>query len=151
MQSGYYERCPELDRCNALIEKYWNNGQYEQCFAGHLELAEQGYPLAECQVGYFYYESIGVAKDIEKAVYWTERAARHGDRDGQYNLACFYEEGIGVETDLEKARYWCQLAAEQNQEEAVGKCRREKMLLQSVLKPKFNHDTINCISQLVIK
>lgn len=123
MSDQYYKPCTELDQCNELIKKYWDSRQYEKCFAGHLALAEQGYPLAECQVGYFYYEGIGVAKDIGKAVYWTESAARHGDRDGQYNLACFYEEGIGVEPDMEKARYWCRRAAEQKQEEAVKKCK----------------------------
>ena len=49
----------------------------------------RGYPLAECQIGYFYYEGLGVEKDLEKALYWTRRAAEHGDRDGQYNLAEF--------------------------------------------------------------
>lgn len=125
MQSDYYKPCPALDRCNELIEKYWESGRYEECFSGHLELAKQGYPLAECQVGYFYLNGLGTAKDIGKAVYWTERAARHGDRDAQYNLSCFYEEGIGVEADPEKAAYWCRQAVAQNQHEAVlkSKCK----------------------------
>ena len=50
MASDYYKPCPELDRCNELIEKYWNTQQYEACFSGHLELARHGYALAECQV-----------------------------------------------------------------------------------------------------
>lgn len=85
MASSYYKPCPELDRCDELIEKYWDTEQYDKCFAGHLELAEKGYPLAECQVGYFYYRGLGVEKDLAKALYWTQRAAEHGDRDGQYN------------------------------------------------------------------
>lgn len=67
-----------------------------------MELAEKGYPLAECQVGYFYLEGLGVEKDLPKAFYWTERAATHGDWDGQYNLGSFYEDGVGVAQDLEK-------------------------------------------------
>ena len=86
MASSYYKPCPELARCDELIEKYWDTEQYDKCFAGHLELAEKGYPLAECQVGYFYYRGLGVEKDLAKALYWTQRAAEHGDRDGQYNL-----------------------------------------------------------------
>lgn len=27
MQSDYYKTCPALDRCNELIEKYWESGQ----------------------------------------------------------------------------------------------------------------------------
>ena len=92
--SDYYAPCKELDECNALIEQYWNTKRYELCFAGHLKLAEKGYPLAECQVGYFYLEGYGVQKNLTQAFYWTERAAQHGDRDAQFNLGWFYENGI---------------------------------------------------------
>ena len=122
MASSYYKPCAELDICEELIEKYFKTKQYDKCFKGHLELAEKGYPLAECQVGYFYLEGLGVEKDLTKALYWTERAAEHGDRDGQYNLAWFYDEGIGVEKDMKKARYWYEKAAGQGHELAVRKC-----------------------------
>ena len=122
MASAYYKPCPELDRCSELIEKYWKSRQYEKCFSGHLALAEQGYPLAECQVGYFYLEGLGVEKDLEKSFYWTERSALHGDWDGQYNLACFYEEGAAVPADMEKARHWYRQAALQGHELALKKC-----------------------------
>lgn len=78
MAETYYKPCSEFDRCNELIEKYWNTKQFEKCFEGHMELAEKGYPLAECQVGYFFYDGIGVEKDADKAFYWTQRAAEHG-------------------------------------------------------------------------
>lgn len=119
----YYKPCKEYDECNLLIEKYFNTKQYEKCFEGHLVLAESGYPLAECQVGYFYYEGLGVEKDLSKAFYWTEKAAEHGDRDGQCNLAWFYEEGIGTDPDPDKAKYWYQQAARQNHDLALEKCR----------------------------
>lgn len=60
---GYYKPCKEFEQCNRLIEEYFKTGQYEKCFAGHLALAEAGYPLAECQGGYFYYEGLDVEKD----------------------------------------------------------------------------------------
>lgn len=123
MSEQYYKPCAELERCNELIEKYFNTQQYDKCFEGHLALAEQGYPLAECQVGYFYYDGLGVEKDLEKAVYWTRRAAEHGDRDGQCNLAWLYEDGIGVERDMDMARYWYQKAALQNHDLAIEKCK----------------------------
>ena len=66
MSEPYYKPCRELDICNELIEKYFNTQQYEKCFEGHLALAEQGYPLAECQIGYFYYDGLGAPKDLEK-------------------------------------------------------------------------------------
>lgn len=119
----YYKPCPELDICNDLIERYFNTRQYEKCFEGHLALAEKGYPLAECQVGYFYFDGLGVEKDLEKAVYWTRRSADHGDRDGQFNLAWFHEEGIGVQKDMEQAAFWYRKAAKQDHDLAKQKCR----------------------------
>lgn len=123
MMDVYYKPCQEFDICNELMEKYWNNKQYDECFAGYLPLAEQGYPLAECQVGYFYLEGLGVEKDLEKAFYWTKRAANHGDRDGQSNLAWFYEEGVFVDANLEKAKHWYKVSAQQGQEVSREKCK----------------------------
>ena len=123
MASAYYRPCPELDRCNELIEKYWKAGQYEACFSGYLPLAEQGYPLAECQVGYFYAQGLGVERDLDRALLWTRRAAEHGDRDGQFNLGCFYEEGTALARDMEQAALWYQMAARQGHTEAAERLR----------------------------
>lgn len=122
MAEEYYKPCKELDICNELMEKYWDKKEYKKCFEGHLVLAEQGYPLAECQVGFFYLEGIGVEKDFEKALFWTERAAVHGDRAGQCNLAWIYEEGFGVEKNIEKVKYWYKQAALQGHDLAIEKC-----------------------------
>ncbi|MGN0142604.1 MAG: tetratricopeptide repeat protein [Roseburia sp.] len=122
MASEYYKPCKELEICEELIEKYWHSKQFDKCFEGHLPLAEKGYPLAECQIGYFYYDGLGVEKNLEKALYWTRRAAEHGDRDGQFNLAWFYEEAIGTDQDLEQAKYWYRQAALQNHDLAIKKC-----------------------------
>lgn len=123
MSNSYYKPCKEFDICNELIEKYFNTKQYKKCFEGHLVLAKQGYPLAECQIGYFYYNGLGVKKDLEKAIYWTRSAADHGDRDAQYNLARFYEDAIGVECDMEQAIFWYRKAALQNHNLAIEKCK----------------------------
>lgn len=130
MASSYYVPCPQLDRCNELIETYFKTQQYEKCFAGHLALAEEGYPLAECQVGYFYLEGLGVEKDTERALFWTRRAAVHGDWDGQYNLACFYDEGTAVPRDFEQACFWYRKAARQGHELALRRCDELSIALQ---------------------
>lgn len=98
-ENSYYAPCPEFDRCNELIDRYYKTKQYEPCFIGHLALAEKGYPLAECQVGYFYLEGLGVEK----------------------NLGWFYETGTSVPQDMEQAVHWYQLAAQQRQKEALDK------------------------------
>lgn len=123
MEIDYYKPCEELDRCREIDKKYWESKEYDKWFAAYLPLAEQGYPLAECQIGYCYTEGIGVEKDLEKAVYWTRRAAEHGDWDGQFNLGSFYEEGLGVERDMKQAKHWYQEAARQNHDLAIKKCK----------------------------
>lgn len=126
---SYYKPCKEFDECNELIDKYFSTEQYEKCFIGHLRLAEGGYALAECQVGYFYFEGLGVAKDFEKALYWTERGAEHGDRDAQFNLAWFYEEGEVVPKNIEMVKKWYKRAALQKHPEAIAKCHEYNILL----------------------
>lgn len=118
----YYKPCKELDTCNELIEKYYQTKQYKKCFEGHLVLAEKNYPLAECQVGFFYWAGLGVEKNPQKAFYWTERSAIHGDWDAQFNLGKFFEEGYSVDVDLEKAKYWYKEAALQKHDMAIKKC-----------------------------
>ena len=124
---NYYKPCRELDLCNALMAKHWDKQEYKECFEGHLALAEQGYPLAECQVGYFYLEGLGTEKDLQKALYWTRRAADHGDRDAQCNLGWMYEEGLGVEPDRKTAAEWYCLAARQDHDLAMEKCKEWKI------------------------
>lgn len=139
MADPYYKPCRELDLCNELIGKYFQTQQYEKCFEGHWALAQQGYPLAECQIGYFYCEGLGVAKDLDKAVYWTRRAADHGDRDGQCNLAWFHEDAIGVARDMEQAIFWYRKAALHGHDLAIQKCGELGIDLHA---PTIDHEVI---------
>ena len=123
MASRYYAPCRELEICDSLFSQYWEAGEYGRIFPGLLPLAEQGYPLAECQVGYFYAQGLGVERDLDKALLWTRRAAEHGDRDGQFNLGCFYEEGTVLARDMEQAALWYQRAARQGHTEAAERLR----------------------------
>lgn len=121
---GYYKECAELDRCHAL-DVYWENKEFEKWTKGYIEIADETeYPLADCQVGYAYLEGIGVPKEFEKGLFYTRRAADHGDRDAQYNLGCLYEEGTAVEKDLGKAIYWFDQAAKQDHNLAIFKMQK---------------------------
>ena len=123
MANDYYTPCKELSAC-LDADQYWNSQEYDKFFEHYLKIAtETSYALAECQVGFCYLEGIGTEKNYEKALYWTERSAAHGDRDGQCNLAWIYEEGFGVEKDIEKVKYWYKQAALQNHDLAIEKCR----------------------------
>lgn len=118
---GYYKPCKELDRCHE-VDQFWEKKEFEKWTEGYLKIAtETGYALAECQVGYAYLEGIGIKKDLEKGFNWTEKAANHGDRDGQFNMGYLYENGIGTNIDMKRATFWYQKAAEQKQELAIEK------------------------------
>ena len=123
MASRYYAPCRELEICDSLFNQYWEAGEYGRIFSGLLPLAEQGYPLAECQVGYFYAQGLGVERNLDRALLWTRRAAEHGDRDGQFNLGCFYEEGTALARSMEQAALWYQRAARQGHAEAAERLR----------------------------
>lgn len=119
---SFYKDCPELTRCKEC-DKYYIAKDYKKCFEGYLKIAEEtSYFLAECQVGFFYLDGLGVEKDLEKAFYWTYRGAIHGDRDAMCNLAdIFYIEGLFVNKDMEKAIYWYKKAAECDHDLAIAK------------------------------
>lgn len=66
-------------------------------------------------------------KDLEKSLYYTERAARHGDRDAQFNLAnWFYEPGVIVENNIDEAHAWYKKAAMQGQSNAMEYCKKSR-------------------------
>lgn len=123
MSERIYQPCAELDRCDEIIEKYFSTGDYQTCFKEHMKLALEGYPLAECQIGYFYMQGLGVPCNYAKALYWNRRAARHGDRDAQCNLAEQYEKGLGTQPDGALAEFWYQASARNGCREAVEKCK----------------------------
>ncbi|EXX76558.1 uncharacterized protein OCT59_029197 [Rhizophagus irregularis] len=55
----------------------------------------------------------GTEKNLEKALYWYQKAAESGYTDAMFNLAVCYIKGKGTEVNLEKANYWYQKAAMQ--------------------------------------
>src|SRR5205085_11782977 len=54
----------------------------------------------------------GTKKDLGKAIYWWEKAAKYGERGAQYNLGECYELGIGVTKDEKKAFEYYKKSAE---------------------------------------
>jgi len=49
----------------------------------------------------------------EDALHWFEKAARQGDKKGQYHLAMMYGAGHGVDRDDAQAVRWLRLSAKQ--------------------------------------
>ena len=75
--------------------------------------AEEGYVMAQFNLGYMYWYGIGVTKNYSEAAHWYRLAAEQGHAGAQSKLGLMYEEGEGVEKNDEKAMYYLLKGAEQ--------------------------------------
>ena len=72
-------------------------------FVYDLSLATQGISVSQFNTGVNYSIGRGIQKDIEKAVYWYQRANEQGHSKAPFNIAIFYAEGIYTEPDYKLA------------------------------------------------
>ena len=76
-------------------------------------LAEQGYALAQNNLGVMYEKGQGVSQNYKTAVKWYTLAAEQGNPAAQFNLGQNYDKGEGVSQNYKTAVKWYTLAAEQ--------------------------------------
>ena len=76
------------------------------------QLAENGNPEAQCELGVAYMQGFGLTRDERKAVQYFELAANAGHGLAQFNLAVAYILGQGIAQDRRKAMHWFRSAAE---------------------------------------
>jgi TPR repeat protein len=63
---------------------------YEQALSLMLPIAEAGDIEIMCNVGTIYQLGLGVPRNLEKAVYWLEKAALQGNALAAHNLGTLY-------------------------------------------------------------
>lgn len=75
--------------------------------------AKNSHPNAQTNLGIAYIEGKSVTKNIQKGLYWLEKAAKAGSYVGkaQYFLGNLYEEGLEVKQDYTKAIKYYELAS----------------------------------------
>lgn len=71
------------------------------------------YSYGQNGLGVCYANGFYVKKDMEKAAYWFQKAARQGLDVAQFNLANCYYHGYGVKKDRKLAFYWYERADRQ--------------------------------------
>ena len=71
------------------------------------------YSYGQNGLGVCYANGFYVKKDMEKAAYWFQKAARQGLDVAQFNLANCYYHGYGVKKDRKQAFYWYERADRQ--------------------------------------
>ncbi len=70
-------------------------GQYKLAYKIWLPLAEDGYADAQATIGWMYHTDKGVKKNLDRAYYWYQKAAKQGHLIAQNNIGVFHEQGLG--------------------------------------------------------
>ena len=74
-------------------------------------LAVKGSAMAQRVLGKRYAMGVrGLTQDMEKAVFWLQKAADRGDGEAQYMLGVIYSQGTGIPQDWVQAHMWFSLA-----------------------------------------
>lgn len=60
---------------------------FEEALKWLSKSAEQGYPVAQFNIGKMYAEGKGVTKSADEARYWLEKAAAQGHEDARKELS----------------------------------------------------------------
>jgi hypothetical protein len=90
--------------------------------------ADQGYAIAQNNLGDLYENGHGVPQDYEQAAAWYRKAADKGNAVAQFGLGSLYYGGHGVQQDYSEAYFWLNLAAARSkgkEQERVTKARDE--------------------------
>ena len=79
--------------------------------------ADAGNADAQCQMGFFYMNGLGVDRDEDKAVEWLEKAAKQNHAPAQYNLGIYHARFSDKES-VRLALKWLNEAAKQDYADA---------------------------------
>ena len=119
-------------------QRAFAKGDYATAFKEWLPLAKQGNVFAQSNIGFLYYQGLGVPQDYDEAVKWSRKAAVQGDPSAMNNLGGSYEFMRGVRRDYVQALMWYTLAAEhawKNQDIVVADVRKNRDRLAAKMKP----------------
>lgn len=84
-----------------------------------LELAQNGQPAAQHELGIRLLEGRNMQRDLVQAQDWLRKAADQNYAPAQYRLGTLYEKGIGVSADAKTAAIWYGRAAEKGHVRAM--------------------------------
>jgi TPR repeat protein len=88
-------------------------GNYAKALELYQKAADMGNSSGIMNIGFLYYQGLGVPKDTAKAVELWKKAADMGNQMAQHNLGCCYQDGIGVTQNYTKAAEYFEKAAAQ--------------------------------------
>lgn len=94
-------------------EHSYEQGDYAAALKWYRRAAEQGYALAQANLGSMYFDGQGVPQDFQEALKWYRKAADQGLASAQFNLGVLYEQHRRAPQDVQEALLWYQKAASQ--------------------------------------
>jgi TPR repeat protein len=80
-------------------------------FVYDLSLATQGVSVSQYNTGINYSLGRGISAEIQKSVYWYQRASEQGHSKAPFNLAIIYAKGKSVNQDLPAALEYFEISA----------------------------------------
>ena len=93
-------------------------GDHETALRLFRPLAEQGFAIAQYNLGLIYADGRRLSQDHSQALIWFRKSAYQGYADAQLNLGEMYENGHGTQQDYAKAAQWYRRAADQGSSQA---------------------------------
>ena len=107
------------------LGSWYENGEnglavdYQEAFRWYKKAAEQGYDLAQINIGYLYDNGLGVKENKREAVKWYKRAASKNNVSAIYQLGLCYYFANGVGMDRREALKLFREAAKDNHAGAI--------------------------------
>ena len=112
--NGYERALFEIGKiCDQFLSEY---GGKKEALKIYTDMAERGFPSAQCILGMKYWFGDGVDVDINKAILWMQKAADQQHETAICNLGDIY---LSINED-EKARRWYRIGSSQG----IDYCRR---------------------------
>lgn len=107
-------------RLEAIEGKTSSPGSESVALKWYQDLADQGEPDAQYNLGFMYETGFSVPKDDGKAAQWYERAAEKKNVPAQLRLGLMYLAGSGVKQSEIQGAKWLQAAGERGNKLAAG-------------------------------
>jgi len=91
-------------------KKEWYSQDFEKSLGYFKKAADKGNPEAQCNLGLFYAQGLGVSQDFALAIKYFRQAALQGHAESMSNLAFMYAHGQSVTVDYHKAAMWYEVS-----------------------------------------
>ncbi len=101
-------------------ESFFNAQDYAFAMEWYQKSAAAGSSDAMNDIGYLYYNGLGVTQDYSKAMEWYTKAADAGNASAMHSIGYLYYSGLGVMQDYNKAMEWCVKAADAGNASAMN-------------------------------